>query len=35
MRFLIQHDPLTPEFVDHLCELVLRGARPLARELQE
>ena len=28
MRFLIQHDPLTPEFVDHLCEMVLRGARP-------
>jgi len=30
MRFLIQHDPLTPEFVDHLCEMVLRGARPVA-----
>jgi AcrR family transcriptional regulator len=28
MRFLIQHDRLTPEFVDHLCELVLGGARP-------
>ena len=28
MRFLIQHDQLTPEFVDHLCALVLRGARP-------
>lgn len=35
MRFLIQHDPLTPEFVDHLCELVLRGARPLTREARE
>jgi AcrR family transcriptional regulator len=34
MRFLIQHDPLTPEFVDHLCEMVLRGARPVAHELQ-
>lgn len=29
MRFLIQHDPLTPEFVDHLCALVLGGARPI------
>jgi AcrR family transcriptional regulator len=28
MRFLIQHDRLTPEFVDHLCRLVLGGARP-------
>lgn len=28
MRFLIRHDRLTPEFVDHLCALVLRGARP-------
>ena len=28
MRFLIQHDELTPEFVDHLCALVLGGARP-------
>jgi AcrR family transcriptional regulator len=28
MRFLIRHDKLTPDFVDHLCELVLRGARP-------
>jgi len=28
MRFLIQHDRLTPEFVDHLCSLVLGGARP-------
>jgi hypothetical protein len=28
MRFLIRHDNLTPDFVDHLCELVLGGARP-------
>lgn len=28
MRFLIKHDRLTPEFVDHLCALVLGGARP-------
>ncbi len=28
MRFLIQHDRLTPEFVDRLCALVLRGVRP-------
>jgi AcrR family transcriptional regulator len=28
MRFLIQHDRLTSEFVEHLCALVLRGARP-------
>jgi AcrR family transcriptional regulator len=28
MRFLIRHDKLTPEFVDSLCELVLRGADP-------
>jgi len=28
MRFLIQHDRLTLEFVDHLCALILRGARP-------
>jgi AcrR family transcriptional regulator len=28
MRFLIQHDRLTPDFVDHLCALVLGGARP-------
>jgi AcrR family transcriptional regulator len=28
MRFLLQHDRLTPEFVDHLCTLVLSGARP-------
>ncbi len=31
MRFLIQHDRLTPEFVDHLCALVLAGARPHKR----
>jgi len=28
MRFLIRHDKLTPDFVDHLCELVLAGAEP-------
>ena len=28
MRFLIRHDRLTPEFVEHLCALVLRGASP-------
>jgi len=28
MRFLIRHDKLTPDFVDGLCEMVLRGARP-------
>lgn len=28
MRFLLQHDRLTPDFVDRLCALVLRGARP-------
>jgi AcrR family transcriptional regulator len=28
MRFLIQHDRLTPEFVDKLCALVLTSARP-------
>lgn len=28
MRFLIQHDRLTPDFVDRLCALVLGGARP-------
>lgn len=27
MRFLIRHDQLSPEFVDRLCALVLRGAR--------
>src|ERR1700732_2234624 len=28
MRFLIRHDKLTSEFVDHLCQLVLTGAHP-------
>jgi AcrR family transcriptional regulator len=28
MRFLIQHDRLTPEFVDRLCAHVLAGVRP-------
>jgi AcrR family transcriptional regulator len=28
MRFLIGHDKLTRDFVDRLCDLVLRGARP-------
>ena len=32
MRFLIQHDTLTPEFVDRLCALVLGGARPHHRK---
>ena len=31
MRFLLQHDRLTPEFVEHLCALVLAGARPAGR----
>lgn len=31
MRFLIRHDRLTPEFVDHLCGLVLAGARSRQR----
>jgi AcrR family transcriptional regulator len=31
MRFLIRHDKLTPDFVDHLCEMVLSGARPHRR----
>jgi AcrR family transcriptional regulator len=31
MRFLIQHDRLTPGFVDGLCALVLEGARPLRK----
>jgi AcrR family transcriptional regulator len=30
MRFLIQHDRLTPDFVDRLCALVLGGAQPRA-----
>jgi len=34
MRFLIQHDRLTPEFVDRLCMLVLTGARPLRKSRQ-
>ncbi|HZW91944.1 MAG TPA: TetR/AcrR family transcriptional regulator [Candidatus Eremiobacteraceae bacterium] len=28
MRFLIRHDRLTPDFVDHLCELILGGTQP-------
>jgi len=28
MRFLIQHDRLTADFVDHLCALVLGAVRP-------
>jgi len=31
MRFLIQHDRLTPEFVDRLCALVLNGAKAAPR----
>jgi len=31
MRFLIRHDTLTPAFVDSLCQLVLGGARPYAK----
>jgi AcrR family transcriptional regulator len=31
MRFLIQHDQLTPDFVERLCALVLRGAKPASR----
>jgi len=31
MRFLIQHDNLTPEFVDRVCEIVLGSARPRQR----
>lgn len=31
MRFLIRHAKLTPEFVDGLCAMVLRGARPQGR----
>jgi AcrR family transcriptional regulator len=31
MRFLIQHDRLTPDFINRLCSLILRGARPLRR----
>jgi len=32
MRFLIQHDRLTPDFTDRLCALVLEGARPRRRQ---
>jgi len=32
MRFLIQHDRLTPEFVDRLCEHVLAGVRPQKKQ---
>ena len=31
MRFLIQHDRMTPQFVNSLCALVLGGARPRRR----
>jgi AcrR family transcriptional regulator len=31
MRFLIRHGHLTGDFVDRLCALVLRGARPQPR----
>src|SRR5579863_613927 len=31
MRFLIQHDELNSDFVDHVCSLVLGGARPRKR----
>jgi len=35
MRFLIRHDKMTPDFIDHLCELVLRGgARPAQKFLK-
>lgn len=32
MRFLIHHDLLTPEFVEHLCSLVLAGVTRSAEE---
>jgi AcrR family transcriptional regulator len=35
MRFLIKHDDLTPAFVDHLCELVLEGARRERKSLSQ
>jgi AcrR family transcriptional regulator len=35
MRFLIRHDHLTPDFVDHLCELILGGARPRRKVLAQ
>lgn len=31
MRFLLRHDPLTPEFVDQLCRLVFEEAKHTAR----
>lgn len=31
MRFLIRHRSLTPAFVDQICRLVLRGAKPLRK----
>lgn len=31
MRFLIQHDRLSPRFVNRLCALVLIGARPVPK----
>jgi AcrR family transcriptional regulator len=31
MRFLIQHDALTPEFVENLCALTLAAAAPKGR----
>ncbi len=31
MRFLIQHDRLTPEFVNGLCSLVLSGATSISK----
>jgi hypothetical protein len=31
MRFLIRHDKMTADFIDRLCELVLRGAQPSKR----
>jgi AcrR family transcriptional regulator len=34
MRFLIQHDRLTPAFVDRLCALVLGGARPRGKKIR-
>jgi AcrR family transcriptional regulator len=34
MRFLIRHIKLTADFVDHLCEMVLRGARPSSKVRQ-
>lgn len=31
MRFLIRHDRLSGEFIDHLCNLILGGAQPSKR----